>query len=340
MHNVTAQAALSSLLFICSAVCADSPPSLTQRITWNDNSNLDVVQDIQYSTQKGVAAVTAAFNHARREEETQFGLPTNVIKDLILPKQEVWDAMSDDAKALYLINDARTARADMMPDVLGLALAGVESSFDLMVENYAILLHNTNAKGHYQPSGNPAIDNPLARIKQDPYIGLKIRLNSAKKDTKKNTKNGTKKIACYESLARYENVAFFSGYSLGKADASTVPLPIERSIYNWIYNDAKSGWQYRQTVLLQDNASIGKGFSNNNGDAQHEGFLGFHRISSANYTPFHVPEGVNGYGVAVVMSLLDPISSNEKGAENCEYSISVRTEDLPVPEKTLIISSN
>ncbi|HHL19749.1 MAG TPA: hypothetical protein ENJ33_08435 [Thiothrix sp.] len=332
MHNVTAQATLSSFLFICSVVCADSPPSLTQRIAWNDNSNLDVVQDSQYSAEKGVAAVTAAFNHARREEETQLGLPANVIKDLILPKQEVWDTMSDDAKALYLINDARTARADMMPGVLGLALAGVESSFDLMVENYAILLHNTNAKGHYQPSGNPAIDNPLARIQQDPYIGLKTRLNSAKK--------ATKKIACYESLARYENVAFFSGYSLGKADASTVPLPIERSIYNWIYNDAKSGWQYRQTVLLQDNGSIGKGFNNNNGDAQHEGFLGFHRISSANYTPFHVPEGVNGYGVVVVMGLLDPIASNKKGAENCEYSISVRTEDLPVPEKTLIISAN
>jgi hypothetical protein len=340
MHNVTAQATLSSLLFICSIVCADSPPSLTQRITWNDNSNLDVVQEVEYSTQKGVVAVTVAFNHARREEETQLGLPANVIKDLILPKQDVWDTMSDDAKALYLINDARTARADMMPNVLGLALAGVESSFDLMVENYAILLHNTNAKGHYQPSGNPAIDNPLARIKQDPYVGLIVNVDSAQKGAKKSTRKNIKKIACYESLARHENVAFFSGYSLGKADASTVPLPIERSIYNWIYNDAKSGWQYRQTVLLQDNATIGKGFNNNNGDAQHEGFLGFHRISSANYTPFHVPEGVNGYGVAVVMSLLDPISSDEKAAVNCEYSLSVRTEDLPVPKKTLIISSN
>ncbi len=340
MHNVTAQATLSSLLFICSTACADSPPPLAQRITWDDNSNLDVVQDVQYGAKKGVAAVTAAFNHARREEETQLDLPAHAIKDLVLPKQEVWDTMSDDAKALYLINDARTARADMMPNVLGLALAGVESSFDLMVENYAILLHNTNAKGHYQPSGNPAVDNPLARIKQDPYVGLRTYSDFAKKDAKKSTKKNTKKIACYESLARHENVAFFSGYSLGKADASIVPLPIERSIYNWIYNDEKSGWQYRQTVLLQDNASIGKGFNNNNGDAQHEGFLGFHRISSASYTPFHVPDGVNGYGVAVVMSLFDPISNNEKGAENCEYSISVRTEDLPVPQKTLIISSN
>jgi len=323
MHNVTAQAALSSLLFICSTVCADSPPTISQRIIWNDNDSLDVVQEVQYSAQKGVAEVTAAFNHARRKEETQLGLPSNVIKNLVLPKQEIWDVMSDDAKALYLINDARTARADMMPNVLGLALAGVESSFDLMVENYAILLHNTNATGHYQPSGNPAIDNPLARIEQDPYVGLRVSAT-----------------ACYESLARHENVAFFSGYSLEKADVSTVPLPIERSIYNWIYNDAKSGWQYRQTVLLQDNADIGKGFNNNNGDAQHEGFLGFHRISSANYKPFPVSDDVNSYGVAVVMSLLDPISSNGSEATNCEYSISVRTEDLPVPEKTLIISSN
>lgn len=325
MHHVTAQATLFALFFTCSTVCADSPPTITRSIAWNDTSSRDIKQEDNNHYKKGVEEIASAFNHARREEEKQLGLSANTLKDLVLPSQEVWDDMSDDAKALYLINNARTARAGVLPNVLGLPLAGVESSFDLMVENYAILLHNTNAKGHYQPSGNPAIDNPLKRIEQDPYIGLRSG------------------VACYESLVRYENVAFFSGYSEGEVDASTVPLPIERSIYNWIYNDEKSGWQYRQTVLLQDKASVGKGFTNNNGDAKHEGFLGFHRIGSANYQPFHTPDGVNAYGVAVVMSLLDPIASEatEKGvsAKDCDYSISIRTEDLPAPADPLILSA-
>lgn len=342
MHNFTAQATLSALLFVCSSVCADSPPTITHSIAWNDTGSLDIKQEGESNYQKGVAEITSAFNHARREEEKQLGLSTNALKDLILPTQSVWDTMGDDAKALYLINNARMARAGVLPNVLGLPLAGVESSFDLMVENYAILLHNTNAKGHYQPSGNPAIDNPLKRIEQDPYIGLRSAKSSTESKRAMKTQQA-KKMACYESLVRYENVAFFSGYSTDNADASTVPLPIERSIYNWIYNDAKSGWQYRQTVLLQDKASVGKGFTNNNGDTQHEGFLGFHRIGSANYQPFHAPDGVSAYGVAVVMSLLDPIASTSTdegiSAKECDYSISVRTEDLPVPSDTLILSA-
>lgn len=332
MHNFTAHATLSALFFICSGVCADSPPTITRSIVWNDTGSQDIKQEGEHNAKKGVAEIVSAFNHARREEERQLGLSKNTLKDLILPTQSVWDTMSDDAKALYLINNARTARAGVLPNVLGLPLAGVESSFDLMVENYAILLHHTNGKGHYQPSGNPAIDNPLKRIEQDPYIGVR----SVTSQEKSKSAKSAKKVMCYEPLVRYENVAFFSGYSKDKADASTVPLAIERSIYNWIYNDAKSGWQYRQTVLLQDKASVGKGFTNNNGDAQHEGFLGFHHIGSANYQPFHTPDGVNSYGVAVVMSLLDPIAST---SADCDYSVSVRTEDLPVPINTLILSA-
>jgi len=337
MHNFTVQVTISVIFFICNSVYADSPPTITHRITWNDVGDMDVRQVSSHADEKGVAEVTRAFNNARREEEKQLGLSSNALKDLILPTQSVWDNLSDDAKALYLINDARKARAGILPNVLGLPLAGVESSFDLMVENYAILLHDTNAKGHYQPSGDATLDNPLKRLEQDPYIGLRVGLNNDKKTTKQKQQQ---QISCYELLARYENVAFFSGYDVDKAGFSTVPLPIERSIYNWIYNDVKSGWKYRQTVLLQDKGAEGKGFNNNNGDAQHEGFLGFHRIGSSHYQPFPVPDGMNSYGVAVVMSLLDPIASTKEGGADCDYSVSIRTEDLPVPTKTLILSSN
>lgn len=334
MYNFTAQIMLSMLFFLCSSVCADSPPTITHSIVWNDSGDRDARPKNGHVDGKGVIEIASAFNHARREEEKQLGLSSNALKDLVLPTQLIWDRMSDDAKALYLINDARTARAGVLPNVLGLPLAGIESSFDLMVEEYAILLHDTNAKGHYQPSGNPAVDNPLKRMEQDPYIGLRTGTIKDKNKVQK-----AQKIACYESLVRYENVAFFSGYSVDEASVAAVPLAIERSIYKWIYNDVKSGWQYRQTLLLQDKASVGKGFNNNNGDARHEGFLGFHLIGSANYQPFQVPDGVKNYGVAVVMSLLDPIASTEKTVTDCDYSVSIRTEDLPVPTKTLILSS-
>ncbi|MEB4591017.1 Ig-like domain-containing protein [Candidatus Thiothrix sp. Deng01] len=217
--------------------------------------------------------------------------------------------MTDDAKALFLINAERTGRTGMMPNVIGLPLAGIESHVDTTAQNYAILLHDNDLTGHYQPSGNSSTDNPDQRI------------------------SATVGAACKEFTTRAENLAYFAAYSGTPMGASSIPLPVERAIYNWIYNDASSSWGHREAVLLQDtplsNPTQSWGFKNNNGSAAHEGFLGFYRIGSTDYTPFGTSPLPYSYGVAVVMNIFDPLSDTAATSNGCSYNVTLRTEDLP-----------
>ena len=268
---------------------ANSPANLTDNIDWTDTGG---TAEARTATYVGVTDIMAAFNHARRQEETQLGMAENSISDLSLPSQATWDTMSDNAKALYILNDERVSRAGTASSVIGLPFAGIESSIDLIAENYAILLHDTDTRGHYQPSNDSALNGPTKRIEQDSTIGSKhsadIVYSTGNASAHTNSTahyygdsyNGNG--ACHEFIARSENLAYFAAYSSGSMDASSVPLPLERSIYNWIYDDAGSNWGHREAALLQDETlaqqGSGWGFSNNSGSASHEGFIGVHVI--------------------------------------------------------------
>ena len=278
-----------------------SPPNITVDIKWNTNFN-------------GVTDIMNAFNAARRAEEQQLGLPANALGNLVLPSQTVWAGMSDDAKALFLINAERTARNDMQPGVLGLPYAGVERHVDEVARDYAQLLHDLSKTGHYQPSNNPDVDNPSKRL--DNGVGA----------------------SCREFLSRSENLAYFSAYSSQPIGASSVPLPLERAIYAWIYDDSTSQWGHREAVLLQDTTLTNNpwGYHNNNGSAAHEGFLGFHVLGSTSYKPFGEPPAnmPYSYGVAIVMNIYDPLSDAAAVSNACGYDVTVRTEDLPTTTAT------
>ncbi|QLQ30760.1 MAG: cadherin-like domain-containing protein [Candidatus Thiothrix singaporensis] len=253
----------------------------------------------------GVNDITAAFNNARRGEEAQLGLAANTLGSLMLPDQSTWNGMSDDAKALYLINSERAARANMQAGVIGLPLAGIESHIDTVAKNYAQLLHDTDTTGHCQPSGDCNIDSPFIRIANS--VGS----------------------TCKEFITRGENL-YYAAASNSSYGSASIQLPVEYAIYTWIYADAGSSWGHREAVLLQNTAlpdNVG-GFNNNYGSTSNEGFLGFQRLGSSNYAPF---PGY-GYGVVVVMNVFDPVSDAK--AANCGYSLTLRTEDLPSPGNT------
>lgn len=269
------------------SVQAKSPPNIVTDIEWSAGFN-------------GVEDIMAAFNNARRNEEMQLGLIVNALGSLVLPNQNTWNGMTDDAKALFLINAERTARTGMQSGVLGLPLAGIEAKIDNIAKNYAQLLHDNSWTGHYRPSNNSSIDNPFIRIENG--IGTN----------------------CREFITRSENLAYF-------ASTVNIPLPVERSIYAWLYDDANSQWGHREAVLLQDTPLSApaqtQGFKNNNGLSSHEGFLGLHHISSTTYKPFG---NSYTYGSVVVMNFFDPVS--DANAVNCGYSVTLRTEDLPSTE--------
>src|ERR671932_163649 len=78
---------------------ADSPPTITANIAWDDNPDEPKAQE----TKASVDDIERAFNNARRGEEQQRGLSANVLGNLDLPTQAAWDALNDSQKALFLI---------------------------------------------------------------------------------------------------------------------------------------------------------------------------------------------------------------------------------------------
>lgn len=292
---------------------AASPPNLTTDIPWVNAEN----------SPSTIAAIEAAFNAARRAEETQLGLTANKLGNLKLPT--TWLTLSDDQKALYLINAERTARAGMRTGVEGLPLAGVEKTVDDIAAAYADLLVATNSFSHNAPSDDANTDNPFKRI------------NDGVKDENGTLKAPGLRTSCVESLSRAENLAYFFTQSTSETPltAASIPLPLERAIYNWIYNDSSSSWGHREAVLLQDGSLANpsnptSGFKNNNATDAHEGFLGIKVLTSNQYLPPNIETiGFNNFSAMVVMNIFDPVSTAVATAQNCAYNVTVKTEDLP-----------
>ena len=274
-------------------------PHIVSDIKWSDTGGLyDPSSETFSASFDGVRDISSAYNNGRRQEESQLGLQIGSLGSLSLPPQTEWDNMIDDAKALWIINEERRVRANVQSGASGLPLAGIESHIDNISKKYGDLLHDTNATGHTQPSGNSSVDNLLTRIENDADIGLN----------------------CHNSKGWGENLAYFA------SSGNSIPLPLERSIYSFIYDDASSNWEHRATALSQ----------NAEPNAENGGYLGVYVRGSSDYKPFAPSDA---YGAVVVMNFFDPVSS----PTNCHYNATLKdTEKGSIKGKapTLTIPNN
>jgi len=140
-------------------------------------------------------------------------------------------------------------------------LHGFESNVTSIAQYYAEYLLNNNKWGH-NADGN----DQWQRLNTNPTI------------------NG-----CHDFLGVAENLNYLwtSGTSIG--------LPLERSIYTWLYNDSSSSWGHRQLVLWFP-------YNDNSGPAGNEGFMGIGRASGGPY------QGHN-FAEVIVMNVFDPCST-------------------------------
>jgi hypothetical protein len=150
-----------------------------------------------------------------------------------------------------------------------LPLHGVESHVVGVAQAYADYLLANNAWGHYEDGRSP-----WERLNSDPVIN-----------------------ACHDFLGVAENLAVF-------VSSAAIPMPIERSVYVWMYDDSGSSWGHRHAILWYP-------YNDNSGQAGKEGFLGLGRASGGPYQgPFSSP-----YPNAemIVMNVFDPCSSWDYG---------------------------
>ena len=136
-------------------------------------------------------------------------------------------------------------------------LHGLESNVMAVAQNYAQYLMDNNAFSHYADG-----QTPWDRLDSNPAIG-----------------------ACHDFLGVAENLAVLWG---------GWPLPVERSIYRWMYDDSGSGWGHRHAILWYP-------YNDNSGHSGMEGFLGIGRASGTH----------SGYPNSdiIVMNIFDPCQS-------------------------------
>lgn len=139
-------------------------------------------------------------------------------------------------------------------------LHGIETNVTAVAQYYAQYLIDHNVFSH-----NADGRTPWQRLYANPAIG-----------------------ACYDSLSVAENLAYLV------TTLSSIALPIERSVYMWMYDDADSSWGHRHAILWYP-------YTDNSGPTGQEGFLGIGRANG----PYL---GWN-YGEVIVMNVFDPCSS-------------------------------
>ncbi|GAB5519368.1 MAG: hypothetical protein RhofKO_16190 [Rhodothermales bacterium] len=188
-----------------------------------------------------IANIQDSFNNARRQEETQLGAAANSIANLTLPAN--WDTLSDEEKAFFLVNDARTSRAGVTYSdrtVIGLPLQMMESHLQQLIVNHNQDMIDNNFWSHTGSDGR----GPFTRMDDDATLG------------------GT----CDEFMIVGENLYVGVGGSHDRL--------VETAVFTWIYQS--NG--HRQAILIQNqdyNGNTGFGMDNNFGDANSEGFMAF-----------------------------------------------------------------
>jgi uncharacterized protein YkwD len=140
------------------------------------------------------------------------------------------------------------------------ALHGIETNVSGVAQYYAQYLLDNNATGHTADG-----QTPWERLDSNAAIN-----------------------ACHDFLSVAENLAYFW------TSGTSIPLPIERSVYMWMYDDSSSAWGHRHAILWYP-------YDDNSGTAGMEGFLGIGRASGPH-------QGWN-FAEMIVMNVFDPCSS-------------------------------
>jgi len=143
---------------------------------------------------------------------------------------------------------------------------GLETNIMGVSQSYADYLLNHDAWGHSE-DGN----SPWERLNNNATIG-----------------------ACHDSLPIAENLAVLVTTS------SSIPLPLERTIHMWMYDDRGSGWGHRHAILWYP-------YNDNSGLTGREGFLGIGRANGGPYQgPFSQPWST---AEIIVMNVFDPCTT-------------------------------
>lgn len=252
-----------------------TPPNLASDINWTDIGGEWNPPGTLNATFNGVVDIKAAFDNARTQENIQLAAqPYTPMPMLTMPTQGEWDAMTPGQKALYLIDRERAVR-NVPP------MDGLEANVGFVAQWYADWLLANDAVGHSNDvDGDMVLEDPWDRLHDDPNIIPGVLAPPAI-------------IACHDFLPVGENLAYF--WASSGAPAHWLALPVERAIYNWIYDDSSSAWGHRQAVLYDPYTA---GACN----AGQEGFLG---IGLAAGGPHQSWDDAR----IVVMNVFDPCSS-------------------------------
>jgi len=156
-------------------------------------------------------------------------------------------------------------------------LTDVETNVTGVAQTYAQYLLNHNVWSHAADGRTP-----WQRLADNPDIG-----------------------ACHDFLPVAENLAAFA------ASGGSIPLPLERSVYAWMYEDTAPAWGHRHAVLWYP-------YKDNSGPSGTEGFLGIGRASGGPWQGYPVAE-------IIVMNVFDPCAGWVDGdgdgipdeADNC-----------------------
>jgi hypothetical protein len=143
---------------------------------------------------------------------------------------------------------------------------GPEANVTSVAQSYAQYLLDHNAWGHTADGRDP-----WQRLYANPTIG-----------------------ACHDFLNIAENLAVLA------TSGSSISLPVEQSVYMWLYTDAGSAWGHRHAALWYP-------YNDNSGPTGEEGFMG---IGLAIGGPYQGPfDHAWNTAALVVMDVFDPCYS-------------------------------
>jgi len=160
------------------------------------------------------------------------------------------------------------------------ALQGVETNVIGVAQTYAQYLLDNDTWGHYADGRSP-----WQRLADNPTIG-----------------------ACSDFLSVAENLYM-------AASTSSIAFPVERAVFNWMYNDGSCcGWGHRYAILYYP-------YNDNSGTSGVEGFFGIGRASGGPYQgPFSKQYP---FAEIIVMNVFDPCATwtdaSELFADGFEY---------------------
>ncbi len=207
-----------------------------------------------------VADIQAAFNNARTNENSlNLGTGQVQMPMMTMPTHTEWDAMSNSHRALWLMNSERQARG-MLP------FEGVDPNVIAVAQGHANYLLANNVFDHTGAGGT----TPWQRLAAHPAIQNR-----------------------QDFLGVAENLAAFV------TSTNSIPSPVERSVYGWIYADGSSAWGHRRACLWMS-------FNNNYGPAGSEGLMGIGRASGGPWSGFGTPWN---FAEIIVFKIFDPAAN-------------------------------